>query len=182
MTTSGWVDLPFAAADYGWSGPTGDSSAYRLTMPPPDPNPAARRTRIEVGTLLRIGGPGGAAPVFFVAEQVQRGLDPGGSGDIRLIVDSAHPLQVVTGAADEPHQLTQVDVLSFDLLVREGETTIESWPDLRFGDGANGWRAMLQPSVDMGSVNPAAFTVDHFHALLAAPGRAAAASEAAGRW
>ena len=179
LTASGWFELPFAAADYGWFGPTADSSAFRLAMPPPGPNPAAG-TRIEVGTLLRIGGLGGASPVFFVAEQVQRGPDPGGSGDIRLIVDGAHPLQVVTGAADEAHRLTQVDVLSFDLLVREGETTIETWPDLRFGDGASGWRAMLQPAVDMGSINPAAFTVDHFTPYSLRLGAPEGANETAG--
>lgn len=160
MTASGWADLPFAAADYGWSVSTGSGSPCRLTMPPPDPNPEGS-LHIDVGALLRIGGPGGE-PVYFVAEQVQRGLIPGGSGGIHLIVESAHPLQVVAGAADEPHWLTEVDVLSFDLAVREGETTIENWPGLRFGDGAVGWRAMLQPPVDMNSVEPPAFTVDRF--------------------
>ena len=179
MTTSGWVELPYAAADYSWSGPMGGSNAYRLTMPPPDPAPAGG-TRIEVGALLRIAGPGGTTPVFFAAEQVQRGRDPGGSGELRLIVESAHPLQAAAGAAGEQHRLTQVDVLTFDLLVREGETTIESWPDLRFGDGAHGWRAVLQPAVDMGSVNPPAFTVDDFAPYSLRLGVPAAASAAGG--
>ena len=71
-------------------------------------------------------------------------------------------------------------MLSFDLLVREGETTIESWPDLRFGDGANGWRAMLQPSDRYGQRQSRCVYSRPLHALLAAPGRAAAAS-ASGR-
>ena len=177
MTASGWVDLPFAAINYHWSGPTADNNAYRLTMPPPDPNQAAA-TQIEVGTLLRISGPGGTVPVFFITEQVQRGLDPGGGGGIRLILDSANPLQVVTSAANELHQLTQVDVLSFDLVVRESETTMESWPDLRFGTQVSDWRAMLQPAVDMNNINPAAFTVDHFTGYSLRLGAAAAADDA----
>lgn len=172
LTASGWVNLPFAVADYGWSGPTA-SGTYSLTMPLPDPDPTSA-TLIEVGALLRISEPGGIEPVFFVVEQVQRGLDPGGSGQIRLIVESAQLLQTVSAATAEMHQLTQVDVLSFDLLVREGETTMESWPDLRFGDQSNGWRAMLQPAIDMGNINPAAFTVDHFTGVSLRVGASAA--------
>src|SRR5690606_32576506 len=47
LTASGWADLPYAAADYTWSVSDG---VYRLTMPPPEPDPAAE-TRIEAGTL-----------------------------------------------------------------------------------------------------------------------------------
>lgn len=158
LTASGWAALPYAAADYTWSVSDG---VYLLTMPPPEPDPAAE-TRIEAGTLLRLSGLPGTSPVFYVAEEVRRGADPACGGGICLLVDSANPLQPVAGAADEPHELILVDVLTFDLLVREGETTLESWPDLRFGAGPGGWPAMLQPAVDMTKIDPAAFTVDDF--------------------
>jgi hypothetical protein len=158
LTASGWVDLPYTPADYTWSVSDG---VYRLTMPPPDPDPAAQ-TRIEAGTLLRLSGLAGTSPVFLVVEEVQRGPDPACGGDVCLLLDSANPLQPVAAAANEPHELTQVDLLSFDLLIREGETTLESWPDLRFGTGTGGWPAMLQPAVDMNDIDPAAFTVDDF--------------------
>ena len=52
LTVSGWSDLPYAAADYTFSAPAGSVNAYRLTMPPPDPDPAAN-TRIDAGTYGR---------------------------------------------------------------------------------------------------------------------------------
>jgi len=156
LTASGWTDLPYTVADYTLSISNG---VYRLAMPPPDPNLAAN-SRIEAGTLLRLSGLASTSPLFFVVEEVQRGLDPACGGDVCLLLDSANPLQPVVNAANEAHELLQVDLLSFDLLIREGETTLESWPDLRFGPG--GWPAMLQPAVDMNDIDPAAFTVDDF--------------------
>ncbi len=166
MSASGWAELPFAAADYRWSAPTDDRSTYRLTMP------LDSAVKIDAGDLLRIRGLDAAAPMFFPAESVQRGRDPDAGDAVRLIVDSATPLQVTAGAVDEAHVLRQVDVLSFDLTVREGETASEKWQDLRFGRSVNGWRAMLQPPIDRTQVDPTAFTVDDFtsHSLrLSAP-------------
>jgi len=159
MTANGWVELPFAAADYHWSGPTKENNAYRLTMPP---LALDSPVRVEAGNLLRINGPVGSRPVFFIAEELQRGRYPADGGDVRLILDSAGPLQVESAALTGPHELTQVDVLSFDLSVREGETTSESWPDLRFSDQANHLQTVLQPAIEAGQIDPNAFTVDDF--------------------
>ena len=157
MTPSGWVPLPFTAGDYSWSVLSGGDT-YRLTMPllPPE-----SEIKIEVGDLLRIEDPAGAQPVFFTAERVQRG-DPGGAGTMRLVLDSDSPLRVEDSAASEPHELTQVDVLSFDLTIREGETSMEHWPDLRFSPEIDYWWDVLQPAIASDQVDPAAFTVDDF--------------------
>jgi hypothetical protein len=100
--------------------------------------------------------------IFFTAERVQRGLESGGS-DVRLIIDSEQPLQVVDALAPFlSYTVSQVDVLSFDLRVREGESTLENFFDLRYSSEANYWADVLQPAIAPEQVLPAAFTVNNF--------------------
>lgn len=171
MTSSGWLDLPFTAGDYIWSNPTAANNAYRLTMP------LDSTVKIEAGDLLRISGPGLTPPLFFTAERVQRGKDPDAGDAVRLILDSASPLQLESAAANEAHELSQVDVLSFDLTIREGETTLESFLDLRFGVQVNHWQEVFQPAIDPGEIDPAAFSVDHFTGRSLRLGMVAAADD-----
>lgn len=157
LTPSGWVDLPFLAADYIWS-KLADDAGYRLTMP------LDSDVKIEAGTLLRVSGPAGLPITFFTAERVQRGRDPDAGNAVRMIIDSDDPLQLVTADLNPglSYTVTQVDVLSFDLLIREGENTLENWPDLRYSPKVNYWADICQPGIGTDKVKTASFTVDDF--------------------
>lgn len=134
---------------------------------------------VEQGDLLRLVGPGPTAVTFLLADRIERNSDPLTPDVVQLAIDCRDPLQSRAALADEPFELLQVDLLSFDLHVREGEETQEVWRNLRFSPGDGYWRDVLMPEIDRDEIYPLAFQVDDFlgHSLLLGqsalePGRA----------
>lgn len=151
-----WTLLPFTATDLEWQEPAEAGVPYHLSLPVTPPVP------IEEGALLRLSAGGDTPFLFFRADLVRRGHDPAATEPVRLIVETAAPLQAQAALPNQPHTITAVERLSFDLYVREGEETLELWPDLRFAPGSGYWQEVLQPPIDYTQVEPAAFHPDAF--------------------
>jgi hypothetical protein len=126
---AGWEPLPAAAL---WI--EAIPGAFRLAIAPP---PALRP-----GDLLRLQGADGARlllPVAALELDVDEGSPPGGP---LLLARGAELLRELSPAASLG-QLRQLELLGFDLFVREGGAMGEQWPERRFASGTARWTAVL---------------------------------------
>lgn len=160
MVASEWQKLPADASTAQWTAPGTPDQVHRLTFDAPATE--ALNIAIEPGDLLRLVGPGPQSVSFLIADRIERSTDPLAPDVVKLMIDCHQPLQSRAALADETFKLMQVDLLSFDLFVREGEETQEIWRSLRFSEGNGYWRDILMPEIDMDETAPAAFQIDHF--------------------
>ncbi len=160
MTAGGWQSLPADASTAQWTTPGTPDSFQRLTFDVPALE--ALNLPVEPGDLLRLAGPGPTAATYLIADRIERNSDPLAPGVVQLAIDSRDPLQSRAALANEAFQLMQVDLLSFDLHVCEGEETQEVWRNLRFSQGSGYWRNMLMPEIDRAEIYPLAFQIDDF--------------------
>ena len=85
-------------------------------------------------SALHISSPPAATDAQVISQQVLWLLE---------MPSSSPPIE------DSYGYLQQVDLLTFNLYIREKETIVETWNDLRFADGvANSWLDVLVPSAD----------------------------------
>jgi Phage tail sheath C-terminal domain len=116
---------------------------------------------IHAGDALRITCMNGSELLFPVSNvviplpsaQASPPTSPPEAADAQLISQEAlwlvAPSSPPVGYASPPlstyEELAEVDLLTFNLYVREGETIVETWNDLRFGKGPNYWLDVLAP-------------------------------------
>jgi hypothetical protein len=99
---------------------------------------------ISTGDLLRITVQDGRQ-LFFPVTDIFR-QPPGAGVEKEWSIVSQETLWRFSSLSPESsHTLLKVDLLSFDLSIREGQQTQEVWPDLRFGAGSGYWLDRLVP-------------------------------------
>lgn len=127
-----WQTLPAALAAI-----EAESDGFVISLPEDE--------IIQVDDILRLTYPG--MTVLFPVARVDWTYDD--ATDARLQrVFSRQPLQVIDPAAISG-ELIQVDYLGFDLLIREGNQVLETWPDVSFGN----WTARLaEDTVSVGDL------------------------------
>jgi hypothetical protein len=142
LEESGWA--PLAA---GWAELAGDEAQLDLLVP--------LGTEARPGDLLRVACAGGAALLFPVERlslaEIAAGSPSavgsppaGGEPQFDLRLSTARGLWELPAPAALPHDaLAQVDLLTFDLIVAEGNAAPEVFADLRFGTGARYWADAL---------------------------------------
>jgi hypothetical protein len=141
----GWEPLPAAALWIEWE-PGRRSLKLSLAM----------AASLRPGDLLRLHGPGGAELLFPVAAvelDVDEGSPPGGP----LVLARGEALLRSLPATAPIGAPARVELLSFDLYIREGAAAGETWRDLRFAAGAGGWRSALAQTPPSGPPEGATF-------------------------
>lgn len=158
LSAQGWQRLPFDQSDIRWElpDPLDGGGPYRLSLP------LVSDVKIAEGELLRLQVGGEPTATFLTVERVSREQDAENLGQIRLVIDSAQPLLEQPTLNAERWTLVQVDLLTFDLAIREGEETLEQWINLHFGPGDGYWRNVLAQAIDRSQIEPPAFRIDHF--------------------
>jgi hypothetical protein len=135
LGATGWEPLP---GPVGLLDPVPDApGSYGLDLP--------ADIAIAGDDLLRVSCLGGTVVLFPVAgsslgEPV--GSPPGAA--LQRVVSDA-PLQILPPPAIGGAPI-EAERLRFDLIVREGSDTVESWADLQFGAGPGGWANALLPA------------------------------------
>lgn len=158
LTPDGWERLPFTRSDIRWEGPADPDSAepYRVILP------IATDFSVNVGDLLRLQVNAQRPVTFMTVENIRRERDPETPDQARLVLESAQPLLERRTLGAARWTVVQVDLLTLDLLIHEGEEIMEQWLDLRFGSGEGSWRHVLARQIDHSQVDPPAFDVDSF--------------------
>lgn len=101
---------------------------------------------VQVGDLLRITCTDNTVVLFPIEDiEVQHRETSPPESTLRLI--SREPLWLLPSGSPPSHAalgtLTEVDLLSFDLFIREAGLLQESWSELRFSAGPNYWAQRL---------------------------------------
>lgn len=146
LAALGWETLTAAPAGLALDHASGE---WRLLLP--------QTTDVQRGDLLRIVAEGGERALLPV-EQVwlHGGLDalsPPGE-PLRVAVSSRMRWMADLDALGSPPgdvDIVQVELLTFDLSIREGEDAAETWSELRFNPGPRYWADLLAfPPVEAG--------------------------------
>lgn len=94
---------------------------------------------LEEGQLLRLTY--GDSQIYFPID----GLNWARHDDDTVYrqVEASEPFQILDDVSSLTDQPTQVDLLSFDVTIREGKQTLETFSERRFGGTSNNWDAVL---------------------------------------